>query len=205
MYKKLGVVVLTALFCVASLAPVAHAQESADDANKVRQGELAVLLVNVLGLYRFLPAAPSEQEAIAVLLANQVAPEGGWDPAKEVTRADLARIIVQAIDRANEVEEQENPQSWIDFLVSVGVPIDTVGLALTNVEPLPEPIGGNVFAAVVTTDPLKKQAVFGLPDEAETGTDVSFLVSQPLRPADVIEIITVVPAIPPRPPRVTPD
>jgi len=206
MFKKISVVLLAAAITMSSMVVQAQAQdEESAEADKVRQGELAQLLVNVLGLYRFLPAAPSEQEAIGVLLANQIAPEEGWEPAKEVTRADLARVIVLALDRAAEVEDPDEPESWISFLSNQGVPIDTIGLSLTNLEPLPEPIAGNVFAASITTDPLRKRTVFGLPDELETGTDVSFVPSQVLTLEDVVEIIEQVPSVPPRPTSPTPD
>lgn len=199
--------VTTCLIALLMATPwVAAPSVYANETDEVRQGELALLLVNVLGLYRFLPASPSEQEAIAVLLANRIAPGDGWEPDRPVVLADLAEIIVKALDLAHEVDDPQNPQSWIDFLAENGIPIDTIGLALTNVEPLPEPIAGNVFVAAVTTDPLKKRAIFGQPDEVETGADVALLVSQrPLGIDEIIEIITPIPDVPPRPRPVTPD
>lgn len=203
MKKRLGVALMTALCAVALLVPHAPAQEAETD--EVRQGELAKLLVNVLGLYRFLPAAPTEQEAIAVLLANRIAPNEGWEPDEPVVLADLAEVIVRAIDATHEIEDPDNPQAWIDYLAEAGVPIDTIGLALTNVEPLPEPIAGNVFVASVTSDPLKKRAVFGQPDEAETGTDVSFNATQrPVSLEQLISIIEQVPDVPTPQPTPTP-
>lgn len=203
MKKRTGMALVAAVFVMASLVPQAPAV-AAQNNDEVRQGELALLLVNVLGLYRFLPAVPTEQEAIAVLLSNRIAPANGWEPNKPVVLADLAEIIVRAVDRAHEVDDPDDPQSWINFLASIGVPIDTIGLALTNVEPLNEPIAGNV--SLVTTDPLRRRAVFGQPDEAETGTDVAFMVSQrPISLPDIVDVVVRIPDIPTRPRPVTPD
>ncbi len=205
MKKRTGMALVAAVFVLATLVPQAPVI-AAQNNDEVRQGELALLLVNVLGLYRFLPAAPTEHEAIAVLLSNRIAPANGWEPDKPVVLADLAEIIVRAVDRAHEVDNPDDPQSWINFLASVGVPIDTIGLALTNVEPLNEPIAGNVFVSSVTTDPLRRRAVFGQPDEAETGTDVAFMVSQrPISLPDIVDVVITIPDIPRRPRPITPD
>ncbi len=177
MRKKWMIGLLTGLFAVSSLLPGATVH--AEEADEVTQGELALLMVNVLGLYRFLPAAPTEQEAIAVLLINGIAPEDGWDPNKPVVLADLARLIVQALDRAAEVENPEDPQSWMAYLDSIEIPISTVGLALSSLEPLAEPLAGDAFSAAITSDPLKKQMI--------------------------IDIMYLIPDIPPRPLPVTPD
>ena len=208
MKTKPTVWIMAAVFAVGTILP--HAPAWANDAepetDEVTQGELARLLVNVLGLYRFLPAAPTDQEAIAVLIANQIAPADGWDPSRAVVLSDLAQIIVKALDAAHEVADPDDPQSWIDYLAELGVPIDTVGLALTNVEPLAEPIGGNVFASAVTSDPLRKRAIFGQPDEVESGADVAIMVTQqPVTLPEIIDVIVVLPDIPPPPPFVTPD
>lgn len=206
MKRKLGIGILAAFVACAAMMPAQVAQ--ADQADEVTQGELAVLLVNMLGLFRFLPAAPTEQEAIAVLLANRIAPEDGWRPDQPVLLADLARLIVQSLDRSHEVPDPENPQSWIDFLVGIDVPIDTVGLAVSNLEPLPEPIGGgHIFAAAVSSDPLIRREVIGLPDEVERGADVAppQSLQRPVTLPEIREVIDRVPDVPRRPPRPTPD
>lgn len=204
MKRKLGIGILAAMVALTAIMP-SHVAE-ASDSDAVTQGELALLLVNMLGLYRFLPAAPTEQEAIAVLLANRISPENGWRPDQPVLLADLARLIVQSLDRTADVPDPSNPQSWIDFLVSIDVPIDTIGLAVSQLEPLPEPIGGNVFVAFVSSDPLVRREVLGLPDEAERGTDVAAPQSilRPVTLPQVREVIRDIPDVPPRPPVPTP-
>lgn len=206
MKMKFGTALLVVVLAVATLIPQTSAAAAPSNNDEVRQGELALLLVNVLGLYRFLPAAPSEQEAVAVLLANGIAPANGWELDKPVVLADLAQVIVKAIDRAHEVRNPADPQSWIDLLSSIGVPIDTIGMALDNVEPLAEPIAGNVFMSTVTADPLKRRAIFGQPDEVEMGTDVAFVYSErPVTLPEIVEVVLLVPERPPRPRPVTPD
>ncbi len=204
MKRKLGIGILAAFVGMAAIMP--HHVAYADQPDEVTQGELALLLVNMLGLYRFLPAAPTEQEAIAVLLANRIAPEAGWQPNQPVVLADLARLIVQSLDRSHEVPDPANPQSWIDFLASIDVPIDTIGLSVSQLEPLPEPIGGNVFVASVSSDPLIRREVLGQPDESERGTDVAApqTSQRPVTLPQVREVIRVVPDVPPRPPVPTP-
>ncbi len=205
MKNKIGVALMIAAIAAASMLPQSQAL-AVENNDEVRQGELALLLVNVLGLYRFLPAAPTEQEAISVLLANRIAPANGWEPDKPVVLADLAEVIVKALDRAHEVEDPDDPQSWIDYLTSVGIPIDTVGMALNNVEPIAEPIAGNVFISTASTDPLRRRAVFGQPDEAESGTDVAVLPSQrPIALPEIVDVVVAIPDVPPRPRPVTPD
>lgn len=205
MKKRIGIGILAGFVACAAMMPVQPAQ--ADQADEVTQGELALLLVNMLGLYRFLPAAPSEQEAIAVLLANCISPEDGWRPAQPVLLADLARLIVQSLDRSHEVAEPDNPQSWIDFLVSIDVPIDTIGLAVSQLEPIPEPVGGgHVFAAAVSADPIVRREVIGLPDEVERGADVAppQSLQRPVTLPEIVDVIEAVPDVPPRPPVPTP-
>jgi hypothetical protein len=116
-----------------------------------------------------------------------------------VILADLAEVIVKAIGRADEVDDPSDPQSWIEFLASIGVPIDTIGLALDNVEPLAEPVAG--YVARVSTDPLQRDAVFGQPDEPEFGADMAYV---PVRMTEVVELVVTIPDIPRRPRPVTP-
>lgn len=159
----------------------------------VTQAELAYILVDVLGLSRFLPAAPSVQEVVTMLLNNNISPFEGWNPERTVTRADLARVIVLAMEREGEVENPDNPASWIEYLASIGASIGTIGEAVDNLEPLPEAVAQNVFAVSATTDPLKTRSKFGEPDEREYGTDVEFVPHwRPVSMSELIEVIETV-------------
>lgn len=172
---KKALLLLTGMAMLSLSVVGAHAAKEGDDESRqVTQCELAKLLVNVLGLARFVPANPSCQQSFAVLMDNNIMPKDGWDGDKIVTRADLARVIVLALKRQHEVEDPDNPQSWIDFLKSIGIPIDTVGEAIETLEPLPEPVAPNVAQAV--TDPITKRHVFDPTDETQYGVDMAALV-----------------------------
>jgi hypothetical protein len=123
---------------------------------------------------RFLPVNPAASDYFAILMANGIAPEKGWKTDQPVTRFDLARVVVLALKQGNKVEHPENPQAWIDYLVSIGVPVDTVGLATKPLEPLSLPIGPTAYST--QQDPTKRP-----PRLVPTG-DVQFgPIMQPIR------------------------
>lgn len=128
-------------------------------------------LVQVLALSRFVPATPSPQECFAVLLLNGVSPKNGWNATSVVSRATLARTVVQAMGRQAEVQNPENDASWIDYLKKIGIEISTLGAALDLLEPIDEPLGPG--ALVATTDPLKKSSKIGPLDQSQMGADLS--------------------------------
>jgi len=207
MKRKIVLTGITLMLALAVVMPalaqdkVAKTAASAGAA-QVTQAELAQILVEILGLSRFLPASPTPFETFALLLENGISPSAGWNTDEVVTRADLARVIVESLGRENEVENPEDPRSWINFLKSIGVPIGTVGEAVDNLEPLPEAIAPNVFQVSTRVDPLVRRTIFGEPDESQFGTDASF--DDAYRPVTVEEIIDIIPIVPvppkPRPP-----
>lgn len=171
----------------------------------VTQAELAQMLVNVLGLARFLPPSPSGIECIQVLMDNNISPWDGWKPEELVRLNDLARVIVQAMKRQSEVENPDDPQSYIDFLNSIGVSIGTVGEAVDTLEPLAEPVAPHVIQLAATTDPLKKGKT-GEPDETEYGTDMEFVAGmRPVSYAEAVRVIREAEFVPSRKRPVTPD
>lgn len=151
--KMLIVAGMIALTAVASV-PNVHAQDEALE-NVVSQGELARMMVNLLGLSKFLPSMPTDQEIVSALISNKISPAEGWSFEKPVNRGDLARVLVQALGEADQVADLENPESWIQFLVDQGIPIDTVGQALNPIGPMAVPVVVNKDL-VSSTDPLKK-------------------------------------------------
>ena len=112
----------TMLLGVTLLASPAWAQGEGSEGAEVTQLELADILVNVMGLSRFLPGDPTAQERFAALMTNGVVPEGGWKADEVVTKAVLARVVVQAMGRANEVENPKDPASWVAFARSGTAP-----------------------------------------------------------------------------------
>ena len=205
--KKCILLALSILLGVAFLVPQTFAQEESA-AGEVTQLELAELLVDLLGLSKFLPGDPTAQEVFAALMTNGVVPEEGWNAAEVVTKATLARLVVQAMGRADEVENPDDPASWVAFLKENGIPIDTVGQAADNIEPAAEPVVDNVFARAASADPLTRQNVFGKPDERQFGTYVDQSAPQlaVAVPQEVVDAVIAAAAVtPPRRSPTTPD
>lgn len=150
-------------------APPAEVQE--EQAKLVTEGELAQWLVRVLGLSRFLPAAPTDLECFQILMQNGIMPKNGWSQERTVTMGNLARIIVLALGKQAEVENPDDDESWVDYLKSIGIDFGTIGEAVENLEPLPLPVGPE--AIVTSTDPLSKLSRINPPDNQQIGADLS--------------------------------
>jgi hypothetical protein len=192
----------------------------AEQAKLVTEGELAQWLVRVLGLSRFLPAAPTDLECFQLLMQNGIMPKDGWSQDRTVTMGALARVIVLALGKQAEVENPDDDESWVAYLKSAGIDFGTIGEAVENLEPLPQPVGPE--AIVTSTDPLGKLSRINPPDNQQIGADLSTLgsvsgrvvpppvvpvservVTQPDLPQ--VEQIIRVPSLPPVPPLMTPN
>jgi len=182
--KKFWTVMLVATLCVACAVPAATAAKKAtkkaapkkagQEAAQVTEGQLAQLLVQVLGLSRFLPANPSDQQCFGILLDNSVMPGKGWNSDTVVTKATLARVVVQAMKKQGDIKNPDDPKEWIDYLKGLGVPLDAVGETVYYIDPLPEPVAPNVVSA--TVDPLQKRHKFDPTDETQYGVDMAVIV-----------------------------
>lgn len=182
--KKMLVCVLAGVFVVAGALPVLAQDEAAtpaaaasrgeEAAREVTQAELAQLLVKLLGLSRHLPPSPSTFECFAVLVENGISPADGWKADAKLTRGDLARVIVQAMKRQNEVKNPEDPVSWLEFLRAEGISMESVGEATAELKPLAEPIAPNVARA--TTLAMEKRHKYNPVDEVNYGADLGMLV-----------------------------
>jgi hypothetical protein len=211
--RKILIAFVSGLF-VLSVTPVlaadgddSGAAASAEDANQVTQAGLAKMLVNIMGLAPFISLPATPFEIFQILISNGVVPDGGWNAESIVTKEDLARVLVQAMGAVDEIENPDDPNSWIEYLQEMGVQMDTVGEAIASVSPntiMTDPIISYAMKEVTTTDPLKKRAVLGAPDETQFGTDTT-LIPPPLTEAQVKEIIALVPIPPPPTSRPTPD
>lgn len=141
-------VVIGGFSFVAGAAPSTNQPPNQSDQSEVvqvSQLELAKLVVDLAGLRRFLPANPSPADYFALLMANGIAPAGGWVADQPVTRYDLARVVVLTLKQGAKVQNPDDPQSWIDYLVGTGVRVDTIGLATKPLEPLALPLGATAF------------------------------------------------------------
>lgn len=118
----------------------------------VTHAQLADMLVRTLDLVRFIPSPPTVQAKYTVLIQNGIAPKDGWKLEAVVNKADLARVIVQSLRMEDQVENPEDPQSWIDLLKALGVSTDRLSQTIQSVEALPEAMGKDV--PLYSTDPL---------------------------------------------------
>ncbi len=154
--KKILVFLLVGLM-MAATAAVAEGKEKGESkkaqaSQPVTHPQLAELLVKALGLIRFLPGAPSTQQMFDLLMQNGISPEKGWLLDAVVTKADLARVIVQALRKEDAVENPNDPQSWIDALKAMGISLDRLSETIQSAEVLPEGMGQDV--TLQSTDPL---------------------------------------------------
>jgi hypothetical protein len=129
------------------------------------QGELAQLLVKKLGLYRIVPANPSDLECIGALVANGIFPSAtlsgkgnGWNSTAEVAPMDVVRLLVRALGLSGQIQDPANDQQWMDVLKTAEVSTETVGAGVSALRPFSE-----ILTAVplfqVTQDPLDKRYI----------------------------------------------
>jgi hypothetical protein len=168
-------------------APTAPAAPAAK-AQLATEGQYGMWLVQVLGLSRFVSAAPTPQECFAVLLQNQIAPKAGWNATSVVSRATLARTVVQALGQQSQIKDPNNDGEWIDYLKKIGFEFATLGEALKQLDPLDAALGN--VAVAVSTDPLGKIHRIRPTDDQQMGADLStirrvltFIEEQPTPPA----------------------
>lgn len=148
--KKMLMILLAGLIT----ASVALAQGSPEKGQTLTYSQLASLLVKALGLEEYLPAAATPQQQFDILMQNGIAPADGWVLGDEaaVTKGDLARVLIQALQREDEVENPDDPQSWVDALSAMGISLSAASEALGSVDALPEVVAQNI--GFHTTDPL---------------------------------------------------
>lgn len=148
--KKMLMILLAGLIT----ASVALAQGAPEKGQTLTYSQLAGLLVKALGLEEYLPAAPTPQQQFDILMQNGIAPADGWvlgDDAA-VTKGDLARVLIQSLQREDEVENPDDPQSWVDALTAMGISLSAASEALGSVDALPEVVAQNI--GFYSTDPL---------------------------------------------------
>ncbi len=183
MKNRWGTVIISGALAVMLMGAAVDVR--AQNNNQVTQGELALMLINVMALHNEVEVPGSPLDAIRVLLLYGVAPSAGWDVDAPVVLADLAVVLVKALGAQDEVEDANDPAQCIAYLEGLGVPLDTVSGAVLIVPPR-----GDMPPGAEATD-LDRPDTEGL--------------QRPLSLRVVREIIVSVPVIPPRPRPVTPD
>jgi hypothetical protein len=148
--KKMLMILLAGLMT----ASVAFAQGMPEKGQALTYSQLADLLVKALGLVEYLPNGASVQQQFDILMQNGIAPSGGWtmDEEAPVTKGDLARVLVQALQREDEVENPDDPQSWVEALTAMGISLSAASEALGSVDALPEVVASDL--GFTSTDPL---------------------------------------------------
>ena len=96
----------------------------------------------------------------------------------------LARVVTQSLHRQADVKNQEDDNSGIQFLKSIGIEFGTIGQAMDTLGPIDPAYVGE--AAVVTTDPLNKKAKMNPQGEQQFGADL-----QPVSPTIVVAPVTI--------------
>jgi len=153
--RKIVVMLLISLLA-ASVGFAAPAKDKAEAPQPVTHPQLAELLVKALGMMRFLPNAPTPQQMFDLLMQNGISPEQGWKLDAVVSKADLSRVLIQAMRKEDAVENPNDPQSWIDALRAEGIALDRLSETIQSVEVLPESM--SQVSSLQSTDPL----VYGL-------------------------------------------
>ena len=175
--KKILVYMLAGLMMASTVAMAQGRKSTAADSSQASQPvthpQLAELLVRALALVRFLPNAASSQQMFNILMQNGIAPQEGWKLDAVVTKADLARVIVQALRMEDEVENPNDPQAWINLLKELGISIDRLSEAIQAVEALPDGLGQDVTMS--STDPLIGGPSFA-PSTVQYSVDLNLVV-----------------------------
>ncbi len=159
------------------------------------QAYLVRLLVFRLGLAPFLPPNPTVIQCVNALLVNGIEPADGWQPYKLVTLADLARVLVQALRLTGQVQNPDDPRSYVAVLRSMDIKFGTIDEALENLRPLAYNLYPNKY---INSDPT---------GGAGTGQSIQDVnVDYVLRDIEVVNVVYSVEFPPrPKPTPVTPD
>ena len=176
--KKTGMIFLAAALCVASLMPLAaeaqtESQTRGEAPARVTHADLARILVNLLGLARFVPTGASDLENFAVLMENKVTVSGPWTTDATVTKGDLALAVVKSLRAMGEPVDADidTAKDAIEWLRQAGIPIDTIRGSMGAIRPLADPTAANVLNA--STDPLDRREVYSTVDEPDSGADAT--------------------------------
>ncbi len=169
--KKIMALILTgAVMAGAGFAVTALAQEGSAPAEAATQGQVAQMLVKQLGLWKQLPANPTDFQCIEILTQNGIFPSPtlkpseanpapGWDLSGDaaITAEQLAVLLVRALGLADKVEgDVADIANWVNVLKNVNVPAEKGSIEL--VKPLDQVLVAHPIFQL-TPDPLAKRFV----------------------------------------------
>jgi len=165
--KRMSVLAAMVMSAVMICSTV-QGQTTTNGTQNVTQLQLAKLMVQLCGLQSLLPTDRTITDAdyFQLLAFNNIQPVGGWQSGQLASRADLARVVVQAMGEGKKVENPDNPESWINYLVDKGIRVDTVGLGTKPVDPLLFPLGVDPVGAIQN---ILNEVVKPIPPATPTG------------------------------------
>jgi|GEM_PF-1853976 len=152
----------------------APAVEAEEPASTLTQGQAAVIIARSLGLFSGQVAVPTQAQSIQLLLARNISPAGGWDPAAELSAGDLARMLVFALGSQDELSEAElaadNNDPFIDLILEkTGTDIPAI-ITANRLNRVPILAGTDSFDGA-TSDPLIILPLEEFADEDEIPVD----------------------------------
>lgn len=166
MKKMLTVLLVVALTMTLGVFSAVAQNES----RGATHADVAALLVQIMGMSSHLPAVPTPHQNFEILAMNGIFPMNGWSEDAVLTQGDLARILVQAMGLEDEVDNPEDPQSWINVLRAAGISLTSVRENFAELELLPETLGANILTE--TADPLLVRPLGNPVDEPIFGVDM---------------------------------
>ncbi len=140
--------------------PYVESEEEAPAPAAYTQGDIAILLVTKFGLLDGLANTPTPTEAVSLLMEHGITPFDGWDIYNPMSTGDLARILVQALGRVGDIDEEErdNPETdaYQDFLVrEYNIDLSNIMDELEKLSGVSKLQGSGALGEAVSTDALK--------------------------------------------------
>lgn len=172
--KKILVIVVSGVLLLGAGLPAMAQEGAAAEGGAAEavltQGKVAQMLVKQLGLWKQLPANPTDFQCIEILTANGIYPSPtltpseanpapGWDLSGDaaITADQLVVLLVRALGLVDRVEgDIADIQNWVNALKNFNVPTEVGGIEL--VKPLDQVLVGHPIFQV-TPDPLSKRFI----------------------------------------------
>ena len=165
--KMFSAALLALIMCVTT-APMAQAED-----DQVTHDEAAVMIANMLGLYKGTDGPLTPLVAFKLLRGANILPsEDGWDDGEVMTIAQFARVMVGVLKLNDQVTDKSDPKAYIEVLKKQGVGVEDISSGLGVIQvPFSFFVGGT-FTGISNSDPLLERPVLGEPDEQGFGVDV---------------------------------
>ncbi|HCF96811.1 MAG: hypothetical protein ACOX52_04055 [Verrucomicrobiota bacterium] len=207
MKKMIAGITCAALFLVTSLVLIPTTAVAQDDggSQEITQAEFARLLVRVMGLGKYVAPGAGQDQYYQVLAQNGIFPKDNWDSDANLDKGVLARLMVQALGLAGEVEDIDDYQACIAKLQELNISVAASTGALAKIR------SRNRFAETTTNtigaqvDPILRHDMraFNPEDEPTGGADQGgavaplggnlYVVGRPVTVKEVTEVITKLP------------